>query len=48
MVSFGCTKRKEKCNMHKNSFDIVMAHIEENVDRPTAEIKKENESGELD
>ena len=27
--------------MHKNYFDIVMAHIEENVDKPTKEIKKE-------
>ena len=27
--------------MHKNNFDIVMAHIEENVDKPTKEIKKE-------
>lgn len=27
--------------MHKNNFDIVMAHIEENVDKPTSEIKKE-------
>lgn len=27
--------------MHKNYFDIVMAHIEENVDKPTHEIKKE-------
>ena len=27
--------------MHKNYFDIVMAHIEENVDKPTKEIKNE-------
>ena len=27
--------------MHKNNFDIVMAHIEENVNQPTAQIKKE-------
>ena len=27
--------------MHKNNFDIVMVHIEENVDKPTNEIKKE-------
>lgn len=27
--------------MHKNYFDIVMAHIEENVDKPTREIKDE-------
>lgn len=27
--------------MHKNSFDIVMAHIEENVTRTTEEIKRE-------
>ena len=27
--------------MHENYFDIVMAHIEENVDKPTHEIKKE-------
>lgn len=27
--------------MHKNNFDIVMAHIEENVDKPTKEIKRE-------
>ena len=28
--------------MHKNYFDIVMVHIEENVDKPTEEIKNEN------
>ena len=27
--------------MHKNYFDIVMAHIEENVTKPTEEIKRE-------
>lgn len=27
--------------MHKNYFDIVIAHIEENVDKPTKEIKRE-------
>ena len=27
--------------MHKNNFDIVMAHIEENVDKSTKEIKRE-------
>lgn len=27
--------------MHKNYFDIVMVHIEENVDKPTKEIKNE-------
>lgn len=27
--------------MHKNYFDIVMAHIEENVNQPKAQIKKE-------
>jgi len=27
--------------MHKNYFDIVIAHIEENITRPTEEIKKE-------
>lgn len=27
--------------MHKNNFDIIMAHIEENVDKSTPEIKKE-------
>ena len=27
--------------MHKNNFDIVMAHIEENVNKPTKEIKRE-------
>ena len=27
--------------MHKNNFDIVMDHIEENVTKPTIEIKKE-------
>ena len=27
--------------MHKNYFDIVMAHIEENVDKPAEEIKRQ-------
>lgn len=27
--------------MHKNYFDMVMAHIEENVDKPTEELKRQ-------